>query len=215
MKKQIIIQLIIAFLFTFMCGFCDGYTYLVREGMFSYMQTGNLIKLCISLANGYFEVAFLIPIIAFCLGCVSSVFLAKLKHYSYVTTIALIMAFVGAGFCPRAYIWDIVAVSLLSFVGAMQFQAFNKCLNFHYTSTMCTNNMRLFSNSVASKNIKKAIFYLSIILCFALGVVISTLIVKPLGVHTISIAASIFVIVLILLFFNKEDIKTDKEEVSD
>lgn len=215
MKRKIALQLTTAFLFTFMGGFCDGYTYLTRGGMFSYMQTGNLIKLCISIANGSFEVIFLIPIIAFCLGCIAIVFLSKYKYYTYITTILLLASFVSCSFCPNEYVWNIVCVSTLSFVGAMQFQAFNKCLDFHYTSTMCTNNMRLFSTNLANKNFVKAMFYLAITLSFALGVIISVFIIKALDNYALAPSASIFVIILILLFVNKDDIKTDDAEVTD
>ena len=75
-----------------MGGFCDGYTYITRSGMFSYMQTGNLIKFCIALANGNFEIAYLIPIVVFCLGCVAAIFLNKVKYYTYITTFLLLAA---------------------------------------------------------------------------------------------------------------------------
>jgi len=151
MKKHIVIQLVIAFLFTFMGGYCDGYTYLTRNGIFSHMQTGNLIKFCIALANGYFEYPLLIPIIFFCLGCIAATFIGKLKYCTYITTITLTITFFACSFCPLEKTWNIVAVSILSFVAALQFQAFNRCLNYHYTSTMCTNNMRLLSNNIAWK----------------------------------------------------------------
>lgn len=198
-----------------MGGFCDGYTYICRGGMFSYMQTGNLIKFSIALANGSFEYCFLIPIICFCLGCILAVLLGKNKYYSLITIIVLILTFIGAGFCPNEEIWNIVSVSVLSFAGAMQFQAFNKCLSFHYTSTMCTNNMRLFSNSIAHKDVRKIIFYLSIILCFSLGVIVSVFISKAIGVYTIAPSASIFVVILILMFFIKENVKDDIEVIDD
>ena len=215
MKRNTIIQLAIAFLFSFMGGFCDGYTFLTRGGMFSYMQTGNLIKFCIALANGTFEIAFLIPIVVFCLGCIVAIFISKYKYYTYITTILLLASFVSCSFCPDEYVWNIVCVSTLSFVGAMQFQAFNKCLNFHYTSTMCTNNMRLFSSNLANKNFVKALFYLSIILSFALGVIISVFVIKAIGLYALAISASIFVVILILLFISKDDIKIDDVEVTD
>lgn len=215
MKRNIFGQLIVAFLFTFMGGFCDGYTYMCRNGMFSYMQTGNLIKFCIALANGSFEYCFLIPIVCFCLGCIASVLIGKYKYYTYITLLILIATYVASGFCPNEDIWNIIAVSALSFVGAMQFQAFNKCLSYNYTSTMCTNNMRLFSNSIANKNLRKALFYLAIILCFAVGVVASTLMSKVIGIYTIAPSASIFVIIFILLFINKDNEQSDIEEIDE
>ena len=215
MKKHIVIQLVIAFLFTFMGGYCDGYTYLTRNGIFSHMQTGNLIKFCIAVANGYFEYPLLIPIIFFCLGCIAATFIGKLKYCTYITTTTLAITFFACSFCPLEKTWNIVAVSILSFVAALQFQAFNRCLNYHYTSTMCTNNMRLLSNNIAHRNLKKVAFYFSIILCFALGVVTSTFVVKIMDFYALAPSALIFIVILVLLFVDKNEIKIDSEEIND
>ena len=211
MKRNICTQLTIAFLITFMGGFCDGYTLLCRGGMFSYMQTGNLIRFCIALANGSFEYGFLIPIVCFCLGCILSILIKKYKYYTHVTLISLIAAFIGCGFCPIDHGWNIAVVSILSFVGAMQFQVFNKCLNINYTSTMCTNNMRLFSNNIAHKNLKMALFYFAVILSFAIGVVISVFVTKAMNAYAIAPSASIFLIILIILLVTKNEV-TEIEE---
>ena len=62
-KKEIIIEYITAFTLTFIGGFTDAYTLIYRGGIFSNMQTGNLVKFVIGLSNLKFEIIYLIPII--------------------------------------------------------------------------------------------------------------------------------------------------------
>ena len=86
------------------------------------------------------------------------------------------------GFCPQKEAWDIVCVSILSLTGAMQFEAFRRCLTYRYTSTMCTNNMRLLGKSIANRRIKEVLVYTSIIATFVIGIVIDVLLGKVMGI---------------------------------
>ena len=51
-------------------GFMDAYSYLMRGGVFANAETGNIVLMGISLAQGEWQRAFyyLIPIVAFALG---------------------------------------------------------------------------------------------------------------------------------------------------
>ena len=163
MNKRNIISLISALLLTFAGGFTDAYTFIYRGGVFSTMQTGNLIKFFISLTNGEFKLMFILPIAFFILGCVLAALLRKSKFQSHIVHSALIIIYVIAGLCPKTEAWDIVSVSLLSIVGAMQFEAFRRCLAYRYTSTMCTNNMRLLSVGIAEWNVKKILLRFNVL----------------------------------------------------
>jgi uncharacterized membrane protein YoaK (UPF0700 family) len=63
--------------------------------------------------------------------------------------------------------------------------------------------------------LKKAAFYFSIILCFALGVVTSTFVVKIMDFYALAPSALIFIVILVLLFVDKNEIKIDNEEIND
>ena len=209
MKKQAVIQLIIAFLFTFCGGFCDAYTLINRGGLYSNMQTGNLVKFSIALGNGTFEPMFFLPIVFFCLGILSAVIINKKKKHNTLILCFLFAISLAAGFLPNDEVWNIVCVCALSITGAMQFEAFNVCLTTNYTSTMCTNNMRLLMENAVNffddnKN-KKVFFFLTIILCFALGAVVSALISKTINTYTISILAAIYLIIFILRFISEKE----------
>ena len=198
MKKESIVQIIVALLLTFCGGFCDTYTFVTRGGVFAFMQTGNLIKFCIALVNNQtFELMFFLPILFFVLGCILAALFHKCK-YQYVFTLGvLFLSYLGCGFCPQNYEWNLVCVCILSIIGAMQFEAFRHCLNYYYTSTMCTNNMRLFSESLVERNKEKVLFYLSIILMFVVGCLVGVVTSKAMGIYSLCPFSSIYLIVLV------------------
>ena len=204
MNKRNITSIVAALLLTFAGGFTDAYTFIYRGGVFATMQTGNLIKFFISLTNGEFRLLFILPILFFILGCVIAALLRKCKYQSHIVLISLIVTYVVAGLCPKNDTWDIVCVSLLSIVGAMQFEAFRVCLGHRYTSTMCTNNIRLFSVGIAEAKGKTILLYASILTTFIVGIVIGTLVGKGLTAYSIIPVTSIYLAVLILLRATKE-----------
>ena len=205
------IEYIIAFLLTFIGGFTDAYTLTFRGGIFSNMQTGNLVKFMIGLSNLKFEIIYLIPIIVFSLGIVFSSLINKNKDNSILTLIIMSIVFIVSAFLPDTFSYNLTCVSVLSFTGAMQFQTFRKCANIYYTSTMCTNNMRLLSegivNHIDDKKDKRFIFFIFIIVFFSLGALVSALIGKILNLYTISILAIIVIITIILNYFLKRNLK--------
>ena len=207
MKKSNILEYVIAFLFTFAGGFCDAYTLIYRRGLFANMQTGNLVKFCISLADGKFELIYFLPIICFLLGCLFAILINKKKSHNVVLLIVMLAITLGCIFMPKADTWDVVCVCALSFSGAIQFEGFRECVKTTYTSTMCTNNMRLLMEStvdfVNDKKDKKVFFYLGIILCFGLGAAISALIGKAITTYSISIVTVIYLSILIMLIITK------------
>lgn len=204
MNKRNIISLISALLLTFAGGFTDAYTFIYRGGVFSTMQTGNLIKFFISLTNGEFKLMFILPIAFFILGCVLAALLRKNKFQSHIVLSTLIIIYVIAGLCPKTEVWDIVCVSLLSIVGAMQFEAFRRCLGYRYTSTMCTNNIRLLSVNIAEGKGKVIAIYASIIATFIIGIVIGVLVGKGMEMYSIIPLTGIYLAILLMFIISKE-----------
>ena len=204
MNKRNIISLISALLLTFTGGFTDAYTFIYRGGVFATMQTGNLIKFFINITNGEFKLAFLLPIVFFIIGCVIAGLLRKCKYQAHIVLISLIVIYVVAGLCPKTEVWDIVSVSLLSIVGAMQFEAFRVCLGYRYTSTMCTNNMRLLSSGIAEGKGKTILLYASIITTFIVGIVIGVLVGKGMATYSIIPITGIYLALLLMFIFTKE-----------
>ena len=210
MNKKNLVSLITALLLTFAGGFVDAYTFIYRGGVFATMQTGNLIKLFVNLTNGVFKLIYLLPIIVFLIGCIVAVLLEKTKYFSQITLIALLVSYVFVGFWPQKEAWDIVCVCILSFTGAMQFEAFRRCLGYRYTSTMCTNNMRLLGKSIANKRVREVLVYSTIIATFVVGIVIGVLLGKAMDVCSIWPVASIFLAILIIQLITKETPENEK-----
>lgn len=204
MNKRNIISIVTALLLTFTGGFTDAYTFIYRGGIFATMQTGNLIKFFINITNGEFKLAFLLPIIFFIIGCVIAGLLRKCKYQAHIALISLIVIYVVAGLCPKTEVWDIVSVSLLSIVGAMQFEAFRRCLGYRYTSTMCTNNIRLLSVNIAEGKGKVIAIYASIIATFIIGVVIGVLVGKGMEMYSIIPLTGIYLAVLLMFIISGE-----------
>ena len=203
MKKQNIISIVIVMLLTIAAGFIDAYTFLERSGLFAFMQTGNLIKLFIAIANGdikdySYKLLLILPIVTFILGCVIATLLGKSKYQSKIVLICLTLSVVGASFIPQTEAWDIICVTILSFTAAMQFEAYRRCLGSVVTTTMCTNNMRLLGNSIAHLKIKNILLYLSIILAFALGVAIGVPVCKEMEMLALIPISGIYLVVLII-----------------
>lgn len=209
MKKIQSIEIIIAILFTILGGYADAYTFVIRGGTFATMQTGNLIKFFINLANGQFLLMFLLPIIFFCLGGMLAVLLSKFKYYRPIAISLLFVIYLASSFCPKNEAWDIVCVSSLSIAGALQFEAFHHCLSYSYTSTMCTNNMRLFSTNLVQGKIRTALFYLMIIACFILGIIASVFISKAMDIYALVPISSLFIVIFILYNFIPKERKLE------
>ena len=207
MKKSNILEYVIAFLFTFAGGFCDAYTLLYRRGLFANMQTGNLVKFCISLADGSFEPMYFLPIICFLLGCLIAILVNKKKSHNIILLIVMLVLTISCIFIPNTDTWNVACVCLLSITGAIQFEAFHQCVKTTYTSTMCTNNMRLLMESTvefaSDKKNKRVFFFLGITLCFGLGAVISALIGKAINIYSISVVAGIYLAILIMLMVTR------------
>ena len=207
MKKYKYLCLIEAILFAFIGGFSNVYTYLYRGGIFSNMQTGNLIKFIIRLSNGSFEPLYFVPIISFIIGCIISSLINKLKNSYIINQIIIIAVYLICGFIPSSSILDILTVSIMAFIGAIMFESFNECLNTSYTSIMCTNNMRLFSKSIIEKNYHNVFFYLSIIVFFSIGALVSALLGRTFEIYSISFLSIIVIFSLfITIIKNKNDI---------
>ena len=80
MKKNKFLLLLVISLLAIGGGFIDAYTYLIRDGSFATMQTGNLIFLTLHLlSNDISSIKrFLFPIISFVIG---TIFIVIIRNY--------------------------------------------------------------------------------------------------------------------------------------
>ena len=164
-------------------GFLDAYTYFTRGGVFSNAQTGNLVLLAIRLAQGDLTALprYLPPILAFALGVVAAELIRDHFRTSHtlhwrqaVVALEALVLFVTA-FLPQGP-WDGPVNAAVSFVCAMQVEAFRKIRGNALATTMCTGNLRsgteLLYHGLRGQDpaaLKRSFQYYGIILCFLLG----------------------------------------------
>ena len=178
----------IMFILTLIGGFLDSYSYVTRGGVFAFAQTGNLVLLSINICYGNLDkiVRYVMPIIAFILGTtLVRIFEKKHKYMKIVHWRQVIIVFEGiilalVGFIPENL--NKLACLLISFVCAMQIEAFRRFNGVDLMTTMCTGNLkkatgRLIDYFYTKDNnlLKASLTTYSAILIFILGCIIGTL----------------------------------------
>ena len=172
----------LAILLAIVGGFLDAYTYCCRDQVFANAQTGNIVKVGITLANGEYmkTVRYSIPILAFSVGVLMAMYMKERYntkfHWRQVVLFVEAVIIVIVGFIPMNEILNILANIMISFLCAMQAESFRKVLGKPFSSTMCTGNLRsateYFYHAVADKNDRLLInmsHYVLIIMAFIAG----------------------------------------------
>lgn len=198
-------------------GYVDAYTYITRDGVFAYAQTGNIIFFAMNLAGAKFYDAIncLFPIFSFICGIWFAQFIKKItngKHimeWGYIilliNTIILFMVGLFSENFPNAII-----VSSISFISAVQMTTFNKVEGLSYVTNMCTGNLKSASEHIFNflfskdkKGMKNGMKYLTILLFFTLGAYLGALFTNRFGSKSIWIASGILIFVDSFMFFEK------------
>ena len=199
-------------------GFQDGYTYMGRGQVFANAQTGNVILFGVHLCNGEWASAlrYLTPVVAFGAGVYFSAWLRhrfgngqRLHWRQLVLGIEILLLF-AVGFIPASL--NIAANVLVSFVCAMQVQAFRKVRGSAYASTMCIGNLRsgvqcLFDwrHNGDPAALRKALQYLTIITVFAVGAVFGSLLSQTLGLRVIWCSCALLAVSFFLMFSRENE----------
>lgn len=199
-------------------GFQDGYTYMGRGQVFANAQTGNVILFGVHLCNGEWASAlrYLIPVVAFGAGVYFSAWLrhrfsnGQRLHWRQLVLVIEILLLFAVGFLPASL--NIAANVLVSFVCAMQVQAFRKVRGSAYASTMCIGNLRsgvqcLFDwrHNGDPAALRKALQYLTIITVFAVGAVFGSLLSQTLGLRVIWCSCALLAVSFFLMFSRENE----------
>lgn len=204
---------LLAWVLAIVGGYLDAYSFLCRGGVFANAQTGNLVLLSVSLIDKDWRMVlnYLLPIFAFVAGILICE-LIKLKkyeltHFHWRQFIILIelTVIIFAGFLPLGK-WDSLVNLMISFVCALQVEAFRKVKGNAFASTMCTGNLRsgtekLFK-SIHTKDKKlmnDSVEYYIVILFFIGGAALGGFLTYKLGAIAVSIAAIGLVIAYLLM----------------
>lgn len=147
--KQASDSLLVGALLSASGGLQDAYTYNVRDQVFANAQTGNIVLLGQNLMLGEWGIAlrYLMPLAAFAGG----VYMAEVihtrfhsrgiaMHWRHAVLLVEVGLLLGVGWMPQS--WNLVANMLVSFVCAMQVEAFRELEGSSYATTMCIGNLR-------------------------------------------------------------------------
>ena len=172
-------------------GFFDAYTYLCRGGVFANAQTGNIVLFGLELAQREWirALGYLVPIVAFAVGVVvAEVVKHRYKvqqnrdiniHWRQIIVLAETVLVACMAFLPQER--NTVVNSVISFVCALQVEAFRKVQGSAIATTMCTGNLRsgteqlvIWRQTGDRGAAKKMRNYYAIILFFILGAVLGS-----------------------------------------
>ncbi|MEN6594255.1 MAG: YoaK family protein [Clostridiaceae bacterium] len=195
-------------------GFLDAYTYLSRGGVFANAQTGNMVLLGVRLAERDWSgaVRYLIPILAFAAGVLLAEWIQfvlkhqRIVHWRQVVLLIEILLLCAIGFVPDGD-WNPYVNIAVSFVCALQVEAFRTMHGLSYATTMCTGNLRsgtecIFryfqtkDRSLLSSGMK----YYAIILIFILGAVLGVFLTGWIAERAVWVPGGMLVIAFLLLF---------------
>lgn len=194
-------------------GFLDAYTYLSRGGVFANAQTGNIVLLGLNLFNGRSAacIRYLIPILAFTAGVLITEFIryrlqrSPFLHWRQIIIAAEILLSITVAFMPQS--WNTAANVTISFLCALQFDAFRKINQISCATTMCTGNLRsgteLLFKSVVQKDrllFKHGLSYYAIDLIFVAGAFCGAFFTSLFQEKAVLVCSSLFFIIFLLMF---------------
>ena len=194
-------------------GLQDAYTYCIRDGVFANAQTGNVVLMSQYLMQGNFSMAghFAVPLLSFAFGVfVAEKLQARFKyasklHWRQGLLVLEIVLLVFVGFLPESL--NVTASSIVSFVCAMQVQAFRKVNGYSYASTMCIGNLRsgvaalsAFFRDHKKEQLRETYHYFGVIGFFAAGAAIGSMLVPVAGIATIFVSAVFLSVSFIIMF---------------
>ena len=178
----------LALFMVFVIGMMNSYTYILRDATFASMQTGNIIKACVAIAEGNFFALhlYLLPVFFFVLGIIIYTAVSDLKYGKLVCWILIAASYTSGLFIPYGRL-DFIAVAVLSLGVGIQIQAIRKVNGVDVATTMCTGSIRSMTEKIIKyiKTKDRSLFlgiitYFCIVIAFTLGVIISALIIKSL-----------------------------------
>lgn len=199
-------------------GFQDAYTYYCRGKVFANAQTGNIVLMGSHLAAGEWGTAFryLAPIAAFAGGVYMAEHIKRLHrqderiHWRQIVVAIEILMLFAVGFLPQSM--NTVANIMVSFVCAMQVNAFRKIKGSPYATTMCIGNLRSATEHLFqyrhTKNRgdrDKFLRYYGVIAIFAVGAVMGSVLTAHLAEKTIWVSCGLLTVSFLIMFV-REDI---------
>lgn len=217
-KQQMSETHLLGLLLALVGGFLDAYTYICRGHVFANAQTGNLVLLGVYLTNGDWLKAFhyFMPVLAFVLGIlICEMIQSRLKwkqtfHWRQAVVFLEFVILVISGFLPLGTSNAAVNI-MVSFVCALQVEAFRKMNGNTFATTMCTGNLRsatenlyLYTKTRDRKLLRNSLQYYNVILFFILGAAVGGFLTLRLGKGAVWISCVGLAAVFLAMFHKAE-----------
>lgn len=199
-------------------GLQDAYTYLCRGKVFANAQTGNIVLFGTYLFEGDWRhsVRYLIPVLSFMLGIFAAECVRRRGrqweklHWRQLIVLAESVLLAIVGLLPQSV--NTVANAIVSFVCAMQVQAFRQVRGQAYASTMCIGNMRSGTEALCAYLhtrdhlfLRRARMYFGVIGIFAAGAGIGALLTTWLAERGIWFSCVLLLAGFLIMFRREED----------
>lgn len=188
-------------------GFQDAYTFFTRGHVFANAQTGNVVLMSERLFHADWAggMRYLLPLLSFALGVLAAEMVRhrirdrRGMHWRQLVLLLEIVILAAVGFMPDAL--NALSNALVSFACALQVQAFRKVNGNAYASTMCIGNLRsgiealeAYMRTRERSILKTALQYFVVVLLFALGAGLGSIISPWLGIRAIWVCCAWLII---------------------
>lgn len=192
-------------------GFMDAYSYLLHDHVFATGQTGNIVLLCMNLAEGAWLGAlhYLVSILAFVAGIMLSRHVLVQVHnratHRMQRWVAVFeaVAFAAIALLP-AWAPDLLVNSAISFCAAVSYENFRQFgTKSAYASVFCTGNLRSFGETlydgIFEKNrheLHRSQRYAALVLSFCVGAVVCKFLIDLVGQFACLAISALFLLSL-------------------
>lgn len=199
-------------------GFQDAYTYYCRGNVFANAQTGNIVLMGSHLAAGEWSLAvrYLGPVAAFAGGVYVAEHIKRLHKQNerihwrqIIVAIEMVLLFL-VGFMPRSM--NMAANIMVSFVCALQVNAFRKIKGSPYATTMCIGNLRSatehlyhYRHTKKTEHRDKFLRYYGVIAVFAAGAVLGSVLTARLAEKTIWVSCGLLMVSFLIMFAREDN----------
>ena len=185
--------------------------------VFANAQTGNIVLLSQHIFAGNWAdvMRYLMPVLSFMFGVAAATEIrqhfqniGRIHWRQIVILIEMSMLFL-VGFLPGKM--DLVANAFVSFSCAMQVQTFRKVDSYAFASTMCIGNIRsgmealcAYRQSHNRQILYKAFHYFGIIILFAFGAGIGSILIRVFNLQTIWFSSFLLMVGFFLMFIQEK-----------
>ena len=197
-------------------GYMDAYSYLCRDEVFANAQTGNMLLFGVYVTQGRWEKAFqyICPVLAFTLGIILSE-LVRHKweerhkfHWRQIAVLLEAMILVVVCFVPAGS--SLFANTLTSLASGIQVETFRSIPGNGIATTTCLGNLRSGTQHLCDyligrdkSKLFKSLLYFGIIICFVIGAVWGSVMIKILHEKAIIICSILLFIVFGFMFMEE------------